>query len=448
MLTAEIHEAIVYWTNPSIWRCIHNHRRGQSAKSYFTLEMEHDVQKLHRSELDAVMFLYQSAALMAAIDDSPVLGRRKMRLKRQALSTLRESLELAEITTTRESSINALMCLTIAALCEGEAQQVEIHGSQIRSMVQALEADGDSDSLAILTTRMCRVFFFDNFTALLAGRKIICSQDWLPTQMRSMIRAQEPTVNKLRGDSTMQSTPGAPFSQALIDVFHDWRTVLTVYGGPAAEKNNVDPVSAFYLSFGTSHRLFDQVVDILQQEVSRSRSPSRDPIQFQIRNAEVMLAATLLMQLSILQHIVQPVGEVCYSNGTIHLLRDLLRPTIANNRQTRVLQEAQLWALYACACWEITYLHNAPRGKWQPWFVGALRRKAIAMGIETWDQGQELFEQYWPTKLMAPDGAQWFDELLLEGHVQPQVRGRYGHCCWQPACALRPTSMPAATISE
>lgn len=442
MVTAEVHEVIVFWTNPKLWNCIHNYSPGKSTKSYFFLEMEQDVLKL-QTELDAVMFLYQAAALMAAVHPNQVLERRKLRLKRQALSVLRESIELIEDKPSQESFINALICATIAALCESQADQVQMHGNQIQGLIRTLEQMDDNDGLKTLATRMGRVFFFDNVMALKEGRSVICNENYLPGYMRAIVEAQDPQMFNFRDQSEHHSPIGKPFSQALIDVFHLWRTVMTIYVNPATESSHLEPMSTFFLTLGLTHRFYGSILQIIRQDVSHSRTPSKDPYGIQVRNTEVILAAALLMQWSILQHIIQPLGDICLSNGTIYLLRDLLHPTIANNRQSRVLQEAQLWALYASACWEITYLHNAPKGRWKPYFVQALRKKAVAMGIETWAQGSVLFERYWPTRLMAPDGAEWFNGLLLEGEVDPRIRGAQGQCCWQPACALRPRERTA-----
>ena len=184
-------------------------------------------------------------------------------------------------------------------------------------------------------------------------------------------------------------------------------------------------------------RLFNQNVQFYNQDVSRNRSPSTDPPDIQIRNIEVMLAAVVLMQGSMIQHILQPIGELCYLNRTVHRLRELLSPTIKNNHQPRTLQEAQLWCSFACASWELTYLPHS-RGRWEPWFVQALRQKSLAMNVGTWEHASSIFERYWSSDQMAPRGTEWFDDLMAKGTVRPDIRGIYRDCCWQQYCSLAP----------
>jgi hypothetical protein len=387
----------------------------------------------------------QSAALIWTLYGTEELEKRKLRLKRQALQVLRESIEHGDTAPNQESYINALICATLAALTEGNREEARLHGTQIQSLVKTLEDSGDAARLMDFTTRMGRVFFFDVLFALARLQPVVFHEEHLPSHMQEMIRFQNEWIQKLHLYARSRVTFKAPISQKLSDIFCGWRLDMILYGDPPVDSAIFDPMAAFYYTFATAHRLYEETLKVMQQPVSGNQTPSLDPIDVQIRNVEVALAAALMFQISILQHIIEPVGEVAYANGAVHILKDILGPTIADTKQIRSLQEAQLWALYAAACWEITYLHH-DNNKWEPWFAQALRQKASNMGIESWEQAEGVFEEYWPSVLMSPHGSEYFDELMLTGVVRSNSRKEFKNCCWQQCCTLRPKTKLLGTV--
>lgn len=365
------------------------------------------------------------------------LERRKLRLKRQALQVLRQSIEDGDATPNQDSYINALICATMAALCEGNEEEARLHGTQIQVLVETLEKAEDTPRIIALTARMGRVFFFDVLFALVRARRVVFHEAHLPKYMQQMIRSQNEWIRSLHLYAKSRVTFKAPISQKLIDIFCGWRLDMILYGEPPVDSATFDPMAAFYFTFATSHRLYEETLVVMQQETSGNKTSSLDTHDIQICKVEVALAGALLLQISILQHIIEPVGQVAYGNGVIDRLMEILGPTIDDTQQLRSIQEAQLWTLYAAACWEITYLHH-PTSRWVPWFMQALRQKATCMRVGDWQQASLIFEQYWPSNLMSPDGAEFFDELMLTGATRNNIRGATRNCCWQQACTLRP----------
>jgi hypothetical protein len=379
------------------------------------------------------------------------LEKRKLRLKRQALQILRESIEHGDGSPRQDNYINALICATLAALAEGNESEARLHGTQIQALVKRLEDAQDEPRLRALTTSMGRVFFFDVLFALARARRVVFREQHLPEHMQEMIGEQNKWIRGLELYAKSRITFNVPIGQKLIDIFSGWRVDMILYGEPPVDSEAFDPMAAFYYTFATSHRLYDETLVVMQQETTLSENPSKDPLDVQIRNIEITLAGALLLQISILQHIIEPVGQVPLSNGVVHKLKEMLSPTIADNHQLRSFQEAQLWALHAAACWEITYLHHLT-SKWEPWFVDALKQKGTAMGVMSWQQANDIFEQFWPSNLMSPDGAEFFDELMRTGRVRNNIRGERRNCCWQQACTLRPKKRllagPASTVKN
>jgi hypothetical protein len=375
---------------------------------------------------------------MWALYRTEELEKRKLRLKRQALQVLRETIEQDQVGSSQDSYINALICATMAALCEGNEEEARLHGTQIQLLVKALEDAQDGPRITSLTTRMGRVFFFDVLFALVRARHVVFHEAHLPHHMQEMIRHQNEWIRGLHLYAQSRVTFRVPISQALVDIFSGWRVDMILYGEPPIDSDTFDPMAAFYYTFATSHRLYDQTLVIMQQKLPPpDQSPFLEPYHVQISRVEVALSAALMLQISILQHIIEPVGEVAYANGMVHLLKDVLGPTLNDDQQLRSLQEAQLWALYAASCWEITYLHHS-NCKWIPWFVQALKQKSESMKVRSWQEAQVIFEQYWPSSLMSPDGSEFFDQLLMTGVVRVNMREELKNCCWQQSCTLRP----------
>jgi hypothetical protein len=365
------------------------------------------------------------------------LEKRKLRLKRQALQILRESIEHGDGSPRQDNYINALICATMAALVEGNEAEARLHGTQIQALVERLEEAEDTPRILALTTSMGRVFFFDVLFALVRARRVVFREQHLPKHMQEMIGEQNRWIRGLELYAQSRITFKVPIGQKLIEIFSGWRVDMILYGEPPVDSASFDPMAAFYYTFATSHRLYDETLVVMQQETIVSASPSSDSMDVQIRNVEITLAGALLLQISILQHIIEPVGQVPLSNGVVNKLKEMLEPTITDTLQLRSFQEAQLWALHAAACWEITYLHHLT-SKWEPWFVSALRQKGRAMGVTNWQQANAIYEQFWPSSLMSPDGVDFFDELMRTGRVRSNIRGARKNCCWQQACTLRP----------
>ena len=242
-ITPDVHETIIFWASPALWDCVHNQSYQKSGKSLFRLEMERDLLRLH-NKLDATMFVYQAATLMSALHRNSNLDLRTMTLKRQALSALRNSIEVA-LDPAHGDHVNALLYATTAALFEDQETPAALHYAEIEKLVLSLENNGDFGRLSALRFPLMCVLSFDTLIAMMEARPMRLHQSPLPTCMRDMVEA---SFRRLRSPGFRAMDPdylSPPFSHEFADTFRGWKVALTPYSDL---NTDCDPMTASFFA--------------------------------------------------------------------------------------------------------------------------------------------------------------------------------------------------------
>ncbi|ETN46784.1 uncharacterized protein HMPREF1541_00973 [Cyphellophora europaea CBS 101466] len=358
----------------------------------------------------------------------------------QSFKQLREDLALQEQTGTSDISlVIQIVHMFKSGLMENQPDSARVHAWALRRI-----GDIVSDDPYLALDLFCTLMYTDADYAISNMRYTLLDYDhWLNQQLEPYWQRIEVALPDI-GNAYEEVDESVGFPKVRGALVRLRRTLAIANMGidMTVQENQARVVYIYRWAANRTHHDSAQLNDHYHNMMASI--PTADPEEETTRHGEAALTLATLYCIRKYMHtaIYRGVDIRDVSHVIIPRLRDAIAKTLltASLPQPWQYQKALFWALYCGAHYE----ESLRRGLAKPcdpptdgWFGQMLVTVATQMNVLRWNDAQEHLEKIVYSDLLAPTGAEWFEQLMTPVVPSELVQGRRIDLSWQEPYTVR-----------